>query len=104
MPSLLERFPQKVCPTIHDTRNRERALEKTCSSWPEGIRGTQKKVTASGYRNPDADTHVMAVSDICCNLDLIILKEANPQMYRLSEEIEITRTIYAQRQASVVHR
>ena len=104
MPSLLERFPKNVHPTMHDFRNRQRAQENTCSSWPEGIKGSQKKISIAGLRNPEGDTHVMAISDICMNLDLIRLKEANPQMYAEKGATEANQASYCQQQALIVHR
>ena len=50
MPLLLEQFPSKVCPTMHDHRNRQRAQENTCSSWPDGIKNSQKKTTITQTR------------------------------------------------------
>ena len=63
-----------------------------------------ENISIAGWRNPDGDTHVMAISDICCNVDIIRLKEIRPQMYTMKGEIEVNQAIYCQRQAQMVHR
>ena len=76
-------------PTMHNLCNRGRALEKTYSSW------TENKITIARYRNPESDTHVMSLSEICCNLELINLRKENPQMYTMEDQVsELARALY----------